>query len=200
MKAVKTEGKSLLDRQVWLPETVMKKRDLIAKSVADKKPIVMGDLLTTCSVKHWENPALHRYKGRICFRGDCAKDEHGKAAAYQDLGASPAGIFSINSNIAYGCCPGNVTTASDAITAYLQALLLTLIATWVAIPIELWPEDGSWQRMSFKNHGDDRPMCRLYKALYGHPEAGGHWEKHLTESSIVFPFPENANVIDGLRR
>ena len=22
-------------------------------------------------------------------------------------------------------------------------------------------------------------MCRLYKALYGHPESGGHWERHL---------------------
>ena len=22
-------------------------------------------------------------------------------------------------------------------------------------------------------------MCRLIKALYGHPEAGGHWERHL---------------------
>jgi hypothetical protein len=24
-----------------------------------------------------------------------------------------------------------------------------------------------------------RPVCRLIKALYGHPEAGGHWERHL---------------------
>ncbi len=25
-----------------------------------------------------------------------------------------------------------------------------------------------------------RPVCVLQKSLYGHPEAGGHWEKHLT--------------------
>ena len=24
-----------------------------------------------------------------------------------------------------------------------------------------------------------RPMCRLIKALYGHPESGAHWEAHL---------------------
>ena len=24
-----------------------------------------------------------------------------------------------------------------------------------------------------------RPCVRLIKALYGHPEAGGHWERHL---------------------
>ena len=25
-------------------------------------------------------------------------------------------------------------------------------------------------------------MCRLVKALYGHPESGGHWERHLTQA------------------
>ena len=25
-------------------------------------------------------------------------------------------------------------------------------------------------------------MCVLEKALYGHPESGGHWEQHLTEA------------------
>ena len=26
-----------------------------------------------------------------------------------------------------------------------------------------------------------RPCCLLLRALYGHPEAGGHWEVHLTK-------------------
>ena len=26
------------------------------------------------------------------------------------------------------------------------------------------------------------PYCRLVKALYGHPESGGHWERHFTEA------------------
>ena len=25
-------------------------------------------------------------------------------------------------------------------------------------------------------------MCLLVRALYGHPEAGGHWERHLTNA------------------
>ena len=25
-------------------------------------------------------------------------------------------------------------------------------------------------------------MCLLKKALYGHPESGAHWERHLTEA------------------
>ena len=24
-----------------------------------------------------------------------------------------------------------------------------------------------------------KPCCKLNKALYGHPESGGHWERHL---------------------
>ena len=27
-------------------------------------------------------------------------------------------------------------------------------------------------------------MCRLVRALYGHPESGGHWERHLTEAVL----------------
>jgi len=27
-------------------------------------------------------------------------------------------------------------------------------------------------------------MCLLVKALYGHPESGGHWERHLTEAIL----------------
>ena len=26
-----------------------------------------------------------------------------------------------------------------------------------------------------------RPVIRMNKALYGHPEAGGHWERHLAK-------------------
>ena len=29
-----------------------------------------------------------------------------------------------------------------------------------------------------------KPMCRLLKSLYGHPESGGHWEKHLTQAVV----------------
>eukprot|EP00973_Karenia_brevis_P063101 8773110-Karenia_brevis.AAC.1 len=28
-------------------------------------------------------------------------------------------------------------------------------------------------------------MCRLVKALYGHPESGGHWEKYLTKALVM---------------
>ena len=28
-------------------------------------------------------------------------------------------------------------------------------------------------------------MCLLEKALYGHPESGGHWERHLTDAVLA---------------
>ena len=120
--------------------------------------------------------AFHIYIGRICYRGDNARDEHGALAVYQELAANPTTINTANSNIAYGCLPGNKTTQADAIRAYIQATLNNVCATWVAIPFDLWP--ASWKGRFRK------PMCKLIRALYGHPESGAHWEQHLTRCII----------------
>ena len=40
------------------------------------------------------------------------------------------------------------------------------------MPPEARPEDGSWDKY-------DCPVVLMEKALYGHPEAGAHWERHL---------------------
>jgi hypothetical protein len=114
----------------------------------------------------------HKHKGRICFRGDNAKDEYGAIAIYQELSASPTAIHSANCNLAYGCIPGHKTTQADAIRAYVQSILNSKFDTYVLIPRELWPQ--KWIK-----EGKVAPCCKLHKALYGHPEAGGHWEAHL---------------------
>ena len=49
--------------------------------------------------------------------------------------------------------------------------------TWVQIPRELWP--AAWKGRYW------RPVCLLIKSLYGHPESGAYWEKHLTEILIA---------------
>ena len=124
--------------------------------------------------KHFESEELRKYKGRIVFRGDCVKDEYGNHTIFQELSSSPTSIHSANSAIAYGLLPGHKTTTVDAIRAYVQTTLKSKHETWVHIPRDLQPKEwqGKWTK----------PMCRLYKALYGHPESGGHWENHLTES------------------
>ena len=100
-------------------------------------------------------------------------------AVFQELSASPSAIHSINSNIAYGCLPGHKSTASDALQAYLQAELASKYPTWVHVPKELWPPQ--WH----KDPNCKRPMCLLKKSLYGHPESGGHWERHLTKAVVA---------------
>ena len=131
--------------------------------------------MTICSVKFWEkSPEFHKYKGRVCFRGDCVKDQEGAPAVHAELAASPTSIAAANSNIAYGLIPGNKTTQADAIRAYIQSTLRSKHKTWVRIPKQLWPKEWAGRYVA--------PMCVLNRALYGHPEAGGHWEEHLTQA------------------
>ena len=106
-------------------------------------------------------------------------------------------MFDANANLCYGCMPGNTTTAADAIRAYVQSLLKSTRETWVVIPYELWPKDGSWQKQGFQRSGGQRPCCKLKKALYGHPESGAHWEEHLTKAIRLVggePVPEHKST------
>ena len=135
----------------------------------------MGNLMTICSIKHSELAQhLQKYKGRVVYRGDNAKDEHGALAIYQELAAHPTTIQTANASIAYGCLPGHSTTQSDAVRAYVQSPLRSKYPAWVHIPREFWPDE--WHAKGYS-----RPMCKLEKALYGHPEGGVHWERFLTK-------------------
>ena len=76
-----------------------------------------------------------------------------------------------------GCAPGNCLTTADAEQAYVQADLKGK-ETWVALPEEAWPDDW-WDKTGSPLY--DRPVVRLYKALYGHPQSGSFWEDHCDE-------------------
>jgi len=186
-EAIRAEAAGLLESGTWLEETVTDKQDLLAWAKKKGERIHLGDLLTLCSIKFAERtPEFWKYKGRICFRGDNVKDETGAAAVFQDLSASPTAIQAVNANIAYGCFPGHKSTTCDAVRAYVQSLLKSKYKTWVRIPKELWPP--SWRGKY------TAPVCLLSKALYGHPESGGHWERHLEEAIRAMggcPVPEH---------
>ena len=121
---------------------------------------------------------MHKYKGRWCYQAPKAKaysredDSCGAVALYQDLDSKPTTVVASNINVWWGCQPGNKTTSADAVRAYVQALLKSKHRTFVKLPPDLWPDE--W-RGKFTN-----PVCLLVRALYGHPEAGAHWEQHLT--------------------
>ena len=59
---------------------------------------------------------------------------------------------------------------ADAIEAYIQARLAGL-PCWVELPKDAWPDDIDIRKFR-------RPVVRLVKALYGHPDAGTMWEQH----------------------
>ena len=73
--------------------------------------------------------------------------------------------------------PGNDIQQADAEAAYTQCELKGT-ETWVRLPEDRWPRE--W----FHNIGGKTvcrykdPVCRLRKALYGHPGAGTYWEMH----------------------
>ena len=175
IEAIQAEGKALIEESTWLEESVIEKSDLREKAQNSGETIHLGELLTICSIKFHECvKEMWKWKGRICFRGDIVKDADGAWAVFQELTASPVAIQDANANVAYGAIPGHKTTVSDAVRAYIQSLLNSKHRTYVAIPHVLWPKHwfGKYKK----------PMCLLKKALYGHPESGAHWERHLTEA------------------
>jgi hypothetical protein len=69
----------------------------------------------------------------------------------------------------YGCFLGYWTEIADAVQAYIQAKLKGEV--WVSLPEGMWPPE--WSRMGIR-----KPVVRLIKALYGHPDSGTAWEEH----------------------
>ena len=68
----------------------------------------------------------------------------------------------------------------DAAQAYIQARIdgPGRPRTWVRLPKAWWP--SSWYNAKGESLYYD-PVCPLVKALYGHPESGAIWEKHLSK-------------------
>ena len=114
-----------------------------------------------------------KLKGRFVFQGNNVKDENYNPALFEELSSSPATLQAMKCVDAYGAFPGNATQQCDAEQAYIQAKLQGT-PTWVRLPKELWPPE--W-REKFRD-----PVVKLNLALYGHPDSGGHWEKHCNDA------------------
>ena len=172
LEAIRAEADGLVKAGTWDLGSVREKEDVRKEAKASGVSVHFGQLMTIASIKFYElADHLHKMKGRIVYRGDCAKDEHGAAAVYQELGANPTSVQGLNACLAYGSLPGNRATAADAVKAYVEALLSYKYKTWIELPPELRPK--YWKQQFVK------PVVLLIKALYGHPDAGGLWEQHL---------------------
>jgi hypothetical protein len=188
--AVRKEADGLEEAGTWDLSSVREKHSVTSESRQSGVSVHFGQLMSICSEKFAElQEHLRVLKGRIVYRGDIGRDEYGSAAVYQDLAANPTSVQGLNHCVAYGRLPGHKTTAADAIKAYVQSTLNAKQKTWIELPPELQPE--SWRGKYTK------PVVLLIKSLYGHPEAGAHWEKHLDNilrgfgGKVAPEFPSN---------
>ena len=115
----------------WCDDSVRTLLQLRQQARTIGRKVQIAELLTVCEVKHYElNPAHHKYKGRIVFRGDLVRDATGAPV-----------FFDTDSHWTYrprhcpALRPEHCTSCSDAIQAYLQAPVGQ--ETRVIIPFEL---------------------------------------------------------------
>ena len=121
------------------------------------------------------------YKGRVVFRGDQVRDEHGFYAVFSEQSASASHMAAAKFMDAIARFPGNDGEDSDARAAYTPVELSsvptllnkhnkeTQAATWVTLPKHQRPK--WWDSIQ-------GPVCLLKRNLYGHKLAGLIWEKH----------------------
>ena len=171
--AVQAEVDALAECGTWDVKSVAEKADVVEWAKQNNITVHFGEGLAICSIKNSEMPEfMQKHKGRFCFRAPTTKDQHGSLAIFQELSSKPVTIVVMNVSVAYGTLKGNKTTVADAIKAYVQSDLKCKDPTYIEIPRHLCPK--SWSKMN-------RPVVRLIKALYGHPESGAHWERHLSD-------------------
>ena len=131
----------------------------------------VGRIFEICVEKnaelHEDNP-LRKFKGRVVFQGNQVRDENWEAAMFQELSSCPATMEAAKAADCYGLLEGHVVEQADAEQAYTQSKLGGT-PTWIRLPRERWPQ--AWANMR-------DPVCPLVLALYGHPDAGGYWERH----------------------
>ena len=127
--------------------------------------------------KHWQLPKedpRRKFKGRAVLLGNKVTNQNIEAAFFQDLGNSPATFEAARWADLYGLLPNNSVMLADAVRAYIQADLKGP-RFFVELPPEAWP---SW--VNLQNYR--RPVVRLRKALYGHPDSGTMWEQHCDKA------------------
>ena len=120
------------------------------------------------------------------YQGNNFRDQDGNWAIFQDLASCPSTMAASKVADYNSLSPGHDGEQADAEMAYTQAEF-SGADTWVGIPREQWPAS------CFDKNGEPRywsPVCKLIKALYGHPDSGGLWEKHCDSHLQSIGFKE----------
>ena len=147
--------------------------DVVREAKKNGTEVHMARIHGICVEKNYQLPKgnpSRKFKGRGVLLGNQVKNQFWEAAFFQDLGNSPATFEASRWADFYGCLPGHGVKLADAIQAYIQAVL-TGPPCWVELPEDAWPDDIDFRKFC-------RPVVRLVKALYGHPDSGTMWEQH----------------------
>ena len=90
LAAVRAEADGLRSVPTWDEDNPHEFQDVQNESRKSGVKVHFGRVMTIASIKFYELAKhLQKMKGRIVYRGDCAKDEEGAAAVYRELGANP---------------------------------------------------------------------------------------------------------------
>ena len=173
MEAFMKEWKGLWDQEVFDFSQTQEYDEVVNEAKKKGQKVHMARVHGLIYEKNYqlkEDDPARKFKGRGVLLGDRVKDQNMEAALFQDLGNSPATFDASRWADDYGCLPGNDVQTADAIQAYIKARL-TGAPCWIELPDEAW-------HPSANPHKYRRPVCRLVKALYGHPDAGTTWEQH----------------------
>ena len=153
--------------------------DVAREYRSKRKSVHFGYLDELCMLKGSElvdgNP-LKKYKGRVVFRGNQVWTATCDRAVFEEANCNPADMLAAKTADAWSCMPGHSCQQADANSAYTQAPFVGETDTYVRLPNNRWPQ---WWKDEYPDLKD--PVCRLHKALYGHPDAGGFWERHCDQ-------------------
>ena len=185
-EALDTEWDRLRGITCWRQDEVREWAEVVAEANKRRETVHVVRIAALCVEKGSELPKGHKdrkYKGRCVVLGDRIVDQWRQAAQFSELSSSPASINASKFGDWWACVDDPVhgphtCMQSDATQAYTQSKL-DGTPTWVRLPRDQWP--SSWANMR-------DPVVPLDKALYGHPDAGGYWERHCTKQLKAIGF------------
>ena len=166
------------DKGCWDEANPRERSDVESEARKKGKTAHFGIVFDICVEKNHHLPAGspgRKFKGRAVYQGNNVRDQDGNWAIFQDLASCPSTMAASKVADYYSLSPGHDGEQADAEMAYTQAEF-SGADTWVGIPREQWPT--SW----FDKNGEPKywsPVCKLIKALYGHPDSGGLMGKTL---------------------
>ena len=198
-EALSKEWKKLEDQGCWDIKGVRSMRKVKAESEAQfrksgdpKDKAHFGAIFDICVEKNSELPdgdPNKKFKGRVVFEGCSVKDEVNNWAIFAEIASCPATMQAAKAADAYGLIDGHSVECADGESAYTQASFVGT-PTWIIIrDQDRWPDEWFHTVKTLPNGKKFRtdpkiidPVCPLIKALYGHPDSGGYWEKHCEEN------------------